>query len=97
MPQNHVQTTIFFLKCHVPSQDNGHCYIIIHLCVCYILMLCFCCVVVLLYLMCFPQFQFVTRICFFLNQLMNFEQRYTTVAFINGNTSIFNFAFHYFV
>ena len=37
----------FFLKCPVPSQENGHCYIIICFCVCYILVLCFCCVVVL--------------------------------------------------
>ena len=55
MPQNQVQPTIFFLKCPVPSQESGHCYIIVRFCVCYILMLCFCCVVVLLlFLMRFP-------------------------------------------
>ena len=58
MPQNKVQPTILFLlKCPVPSQENGHWYIIVCFCVCYILMLRFCCVVILLlYLMCFPQF-----------------------------------------
>ena len=71
----------FFLKCTV-SHENGHCYIIVRFCVCYILMLCFCCVVILLYLMRFPQFYFVTRICSFLNRFMNFKQRYTNVAFI---------------
>ena len=36
MPQNKVQPTIFFLKCPVPSQENGHCYIIVCSCVCYV-------------------------------------------------------------
>ena len=73
----------FWGKCPVPSQKNGHCYIIVSFGICYILMLCFCYVVVfLLYLMYFLQFKFVTRICFFLNRFMNLEQRYTTVAFI---------------
>ena len=54
MPQKQVQPTIFFLKCPVPSKKNGHCYIIVRFCVCYILMLCI--VVFLLYLMRFPQF-----------------------------------------
>ena len=41
----------FFFKCSVPSQEYGTCYIIVRLCVCYILTLCFCCVVCfLLYL-----------------------------------------------
>ena len=45
IPQNQVQPTIlFFKKCPVPSQEYGHCYIIVHFCVCYILTLCFCCV-----------------------------------------------------
>ena len=38
--------------------------------------------VLLLYLMRFPQFQFVSLICFFPNQFMNFEQPYITVVFI---------------
>ena len=37
-------------------------------CVCYILMFCFCCVLVLLlYLMGFSQFEFITRILFFVS------------------------------
>ena len=56
-----VQPTIFFFKCPVPSQENGHCYIIVRFCVCYIWMLSFYCVVVLLlYLMRFPLFLFLT-------------------------------------
>ena len=30
----------FFIKCPVPSQENGHCYIIGCFCVCYISVLC---------------------------------------------------------
>ena len=56
MPQNQVKPTIFILKCPVPSQKNGHCYIIVRFCVYFILMLCFSCVVVLLYMMRFSQF-----------------------------------------
>ena len=84
MPQNQVQSTICFLKCPVPSQENGYCYIIVRFCVGYILMLCFCCVVVLLYLIHLPQFQFVPGFGF-PYRLMNFEQRCTTVAFISPN------------
>ena len=40
MPINQVQPDIVFLKCPVPSQENGYSYIIIRFCVCYILMLC---------------------------------------------------------
>ena len=29
----------FFLKCPLPSPENGHCYIIVRFCMCYILML----------------------------------------------------------
>ena len=64
------------------TTNNGHCYIIVRFCVCYILMLCFCYVVVLLYLIrlvCNPDLFF-----FFLYRFMNFEQRYTTVAFIHN-------------
>ena len=50
------------------------CHIIVRFRVCYILMLCFCCVVVLKYLIYFPQFYFVTRICFIFAQ-SNYEFR----------------------
>ena len=71
MPQNQVQPTIF---CPVPNQENSHCYIIVCFCVYYILMLRVCCVVVLLlYLLRFPQFEFVSWICFFSQSIYEFR------------------------
>ena len=73
----------FFLKMstRVQRQENGYCYLIVRFCVCCILMFLLCRSSPLIFdvflsvLVCNPDL-------FFLNRLMNFEQRYTTIAFI---------------
>ena len=77
----------FFLKCPVPSQENGSCYLIVRFCVCYIVVFCYTSMFLLfrcfpLIVDVFPSILVCNPILFSLNRFMTFEQRYTTVAFI---------------
>ena len=59
-------TQHFFLA---PSQEYGHCYIIVRFCVCYILTLCFRCVVCFLLYLSVNSHYYKTCYCTFLSQI----------------------------
>ena len=70
-PTTRFNPPFFFLKCPIPSQKNGNCFLMVRFCVCciviwfFVALKYFCCFVIfLLNLTCFPQFKFVTRMCF---------------------------------
>ena len=86
MPQNQVQPTLLFLKCPLPRQENGHCYIIVRFCACVlyfnvVFLLCQCSPLIFdafpSVLVCNPDLCF-----FFHNRFNKFEQQYITFAFI---------------
>ena len=81
MPQNQVQPTIFFIKCPVPSQVNGNCYIIVRFRVLYFGVVFLLCRSSLIFDT-FPSVLVCNPDLFFLYRFINFEQRYTTVALI---------------
>ena len=70
-----------FLKCPVPSQENGSCYLIVRFCVCCILVFLFCRCSPLIFDV-FPQVLVCNPDLFFSQSIYIFEQRYTSGAFI---------------
>ena len=83
MPQKKGSTHhFFFFKCPVPSQENWHCYIIVRFCVLHFNVVFLLCCSSLLFDALPSVLVWNPDLFFFLNRFMNFEQRYTTVAFI---------------